>query len=155
MKLLNGEWLPHPLSGPHEVNCMRENEAMGTVVDPTSVEFLDSQPVRPTGRDRSWPNRIWPSLFGRIWPNRIWPILFYRIWPNRIWPIFFCGVVGGLGRGGGPKGRGPKNSLFFFSLPPEISFFLLSLEGSSRGILVVFEASGRSNVCVWSSLVVV
>ena len=27
---------------------MRENEAMGTVVDHTSVEFLDSQPVRPT-----------------------------------------------------------------------------------------------------------
>ena len=44
------EWgvLPHPPSGRHEVNCMRENEAMGTVVDHTSVEFLDSQPVRPT-----------------------------------------------------------------------------------------------------------
>ena len=42
------EWgvLPHPPCrlggdsvGRHEVNCMRENEAMGTVVDPTSVEF--------------------------------------------------------------------------------------------------------------------
>ena len=51
------EWgvLPHPpcrLGGDsvarHEVNCMRENEAMGTVVDPTSVEFLGSQPVSPT-----------------------------------------------------------------------------------------------------------
>ena len=39
---------------------------------------------------------------------------------------------------------GPKFRAFFFSLPPEISIFLLSLE--------VFEAPGRSNVRVWSSL---
>ena len=29
----------------------------------------------------------------------------------------------------GPKGGGPEISRFFFSLPPEISFFLLSLVG--------------------------
>ena len=64
--------------------------------------------------------------------------------------------VGGEGWGferWGPEGVGTKISRFFFSLPPEISF-LLSL-GSSRGILVVFEAPGRSNVHVWSSMVVV
>ena len=58
------EWgvLHHPPSGLggdsagcREVNCVRENEAMGTVVDPTSVEFLDSQPVRPTTVDPDGP----------------------------------------------------------------------------------------------------
>ena len=58
------EWgeLPHPPSGQTgdnvgrcEVNCVRENEAMGTVVDPTSVEFVDSQPVRPTTVDPDGP----------------------------------------------------------------------------------------------------
>ena len=34
--------------GHREVNCVRENEAMGIVVDPTFVEFRDSQPVRTT-----------------------------------------------------------------------------------------------------------
>ena len=33
----------------------------------------------------------------------------------------------GAPKGGGPKGGGPKISRFFCSLPPEISFFLLSL----------------------------
>ena len=44
MKLLNGG----DSVCRHEVNCMRENEAMGIVVDPTPVEFLVSQPVRPS-----------------------------------------------------------------------------------------------------------
>ena len=49
-------------------------------------------PPKCDGRDRIWPNLIWPSLFGRIWPNRIWPIphlakvnwphLAILIWPN-------------------------------------------------------------------------
>ena len=73
----------------------------------------------------------------------------------------------GAQRGGGRKGvspnpekvgaegwGGPKFRSFFFS--PAGNFFLSSLSGgSSRGILVVFEAPGRSNVRVWSSLVVV
>ena len=54
---------------------------------------------------------------------------------------------GGARRVGGPKFRA------FFSLPPFILFF--PLWGSFRGILVVFEASGRSNVHVWSYRVVV
>ena len=36
---------------------------------------------------------------------------------------------GGVPKGGGPKGGGPKFCVFFCSLPPEISFFLLSLGG--------------------------
>ena len=45
----------------------------------------------PLGRDRIWPNLIWPSLFGRIWPNRIWPVphLARSNWPHLailIWP---------------------------------------------------------------------
>ena len=38
-------------------------------------------------------------------------------------------LKGGAPKGGGPKGGGPKISRFFCSLPPEISFFLLSLGG--------------------------
>ena len=73
-------------------------------------------------------------------------------------------------KGRGPKGGGPKISRFFFLLPPTFSFFFLSpgvfsslfslsgcllvsffsLWGSSRGILVVFEAPGRSNVLVFA-----
>ena len=54
--------------------------------------------------------------------------------------------------GGGPKGEGwgPEGS------SPATKFVLFfPLWGFSRGILVVFEAPGRSNVRVWSSLVVV
>ena len=39
---------------------------------------------------------------------------------------FFFASVPNIGR---PKRLGPKISRFFFSLPPEISFFLLSLGG--------------------------
>ena len=46
-------------------------------------------------------------------------------------------------------------SRFFFPVPPQNSFFFSSLLGSFRGILVVFEAPGRSNVHVWSSRAVV
>ena len=62
-----------------------------------------------------------------------------------------CVVCGGcsrfLGLSPGPPSAGPpKILLFFLSLH---SFF--SLLWSSRGILVVFEAPGRSNVHVWVS----
>ena len=70
--------------------------------------------------------------------------------------------VGGEGggpmdpRSGGSKGGGPKISRFFFPLSPAVFYsFLPSLGGLSRGILVVFEAPGRSNVHVWSSWAVV
>ena len=73
--------------------------------------------------------------------------------------------MGGPGEGGfgsvkgwgpervGPLRGEPKNSLFFPS-PASIRSFSLS-GGSSRGILVVFEAPGPSNVHVWSSRAVV
>ena len=66
---------------------------------------------------------------------------------------------GGALKGGGPNGAGPerwepKISRFFFPLPPQFSFFSISF-GLFRGILVVFEAPGRSNVHVWSSRAVV
>ena len=48
-------WLAGDSVGRREVHCVRENEAMGIVVDPTSVEFLDSQPVRPTTVDPDGP----------------------------------------------------------------------------------------------------
>ena len=63
---------------------------------------------------------------------------------------------GGAPQGGAPKGGGgPKFRAFFFPSPTPIFILFFSLWGSSRGILVVFEAPGRSNVRVWSSLVVV
>ena len=115
---------------------------------------------RRSGRDRIWPNRIWPNLTGRIWPTlfgRIWPILFDRIWQDRIRPFFFLvgwwGPEGeGARRGGGPKGWGPeglgarrvggaRNFALFFS--PTGNFILSTLSGrSSRGILVVFLKAG-------------
>ena len=49
----------------------------------------------------------------------------------------------------------PKISRFFFPLPPAKFVLFFDLWGSSRGILVVFEAPGPSNVNVWSSWVVV
>ena len=59
----------------------------------------------------------------------------------------------------GPEGwgarrvEGPKFRAFF-ALSHRKFHSLFSLWGFSRGILVVFEAPGRSNVRVWSSLVV-
>ena len=50
---------------------------------------------------------------------------------------------------GGPKGGEPKISRFF-SCPAAKFVLFFPLWGSSRGILVVFEAPGRSNVHVWA-----
>ena len=61
----------------------------------------------------------------------------------------------GSPEGWGPEGWGPKISRSFFPLPPQF-FVLFSLSfGLFRGILVVFEAPGPSNVHVWSSRAVV
>ena len=62
---------------------------------------------------------------------------------------------GGAPKGGGPNGGGPKISRFFFPSPAGKFALFFPLWGSSRGILVVFEAPGRSNVHVWSSRAVV
>ena len=56
----------------------------------------------------------------------------------------------GLGaEGWGPKGGGPKFRAFFALSRHNLHSFF-SLWGFSRGILVVFEAPGRSNVHVWA-----
>ena len=72
---------------------------------------------------------------------------------------------GGAPKGGAPEGWGPRrvgartvgaqNFALFFPSPATV-FILFSLSfGLFRGILVVFEAPGRSNVHVWSSRAVV
>ena len=70
---------------------------------------------------------------------------------------------GGAPKGGAPKGGAPKgggrtvgaqNFALFFPSPATVFIFSLSF-GLFRGILVVFEAPGPSNVRVWSSRVVV
>ena len=73
-----------------------------------------------------------------------------------------AGSKGGGPEGGGAEGWGPDGweaqkigAFFFATLPPSFSFFFSLSGGSFRGILVVFEAPGRSNVHVWSSRAVV
>ena len=117
-----------------------------------------------------WSN--WP-IFDRIWPNRIWPILFL-VGPGGVGARRGGGPEGwgpggagarrggspegwgpgprksGTRRGGGPEAWGGPKISRFFSLSCRKFHFLLSLWGSSSGILVVFEAPGRSNVHVWA-----
>ena len=194
---------------PGRQNLSKRQTVFFTSVDPMNKEHRDPEGIdletpRLAGRDRIWPNLIWPSLFGRIWPNRIWPIphlakvnwphLAILIWPNLAnfcWPnlarphlanfLFWWGPgrVGARSwgpEGGGPTGRGPNGEgarrggspkgwgarrgggpkfRAFFALSHRKLHSFFSLWGFSRGILVVFEAPGRSNVRVWSSLVVV
>ena len=65
------------------------------------------------------------------------------------WMLNFWTTNGGAPKGGRPKFR-------VFSLSRATIFILSSLScSSSRGILVVFEAPGPSNVRVWSSRVAV
>ena len=54
----------------------------------------------------------------------------------------------GSPKGGAPKGRAQNFALF--SLSRQLSFFLPSLGRSSRGILVVFEASGPGKGMSWT-----
>ena len=75
--------------------------------------------------------------------------------------------LGGHPKGGAPKGGGPNPEKVgprrvggpkfrvFFPSPAAKFVLFFPLWGSSRGILVVFEAPGRSNVHVWSSRAVV
>ncbi len=64
------------------------------------------------------------------------------------------GPKGGASRRVGARTVGAQN-FALFPLPPQFLFLLPSLVGLFRGILVVFEAPGRSNVHVWSSRAVV
>ena len=49
----------------------------------------------------------------------------------------------------GPEGWGALNFALFFHSPAAKFVLFFPLWGSFRGILVVFEAPGRSNVHVW------
>ena len=134
--------------------------------------------IWPIFVDRIWPDRIW-RIFYFLWggggpkgwgarrggrPQGVGARTQKR-WGPKGWGARRGGGPEGVGartqkrwstKGWGLKGWGPEISrFFFFSLSPEISFFLLSLGGSSRGILVVFETLGRSIVRVWSSRIVV
>ena len=62
------------------------------------------------------------------------------------------GPESGALKGGGEEGWGAQNFALFFPCPAAKFVLFFPLWGSSRGILVVFEALGRSNVHVWSSL---
>ena len=57
---------------------------------------------------------------------------------------------GGAPKGGGPERVGAQNFSFFFPCPAAKFILFFLLWGSCRGILVVFEAPGRSNVHVWA-----
>ena len=105
----------------------------------------------------------------RLWPVHFWPIHFSCcvLWLVSVWVSVLCcwccvvvvvcgGCVQGPSAGlpsAGPPSAGPpsaQNFALFFSLSRrKIRSFLPSLV-SSRGILVVFEALGPSNVPVWA-----
>ena len=111
--------------------------------------------ITPDLRPPSGPSAI---DFGQF---RLRPVFFFRVRPIRLRPISTSANFWMLNFGllnfwpqRGPEGWRPK-ILLFFSLPPQKFVLFFPLWGSFRGILVVFEAPGRSNVHVWSSLVVV
>ena len=83
-----------------------------------------------------------PVLAILIWPIWANPFLANPIWANPFWGLV-CVTVGPKG---GPEGC--KISRFFFSFPALmfVLFVSLSLWVFFRGILVVFEAPGPSNV---------
>ena len=76
-------------------------------------------------------------------------------WGPELWGPEGWGPEGWGPEGWGPGGWGAQNFALFFPSPAAKFVLFFPLWGSSRGILVVFEAPGRSNVRVWSSLVVV
>ena len=81
---------------------------------------------------------------------------FFFFWPTFL--VSWWSPEGWGPEGWGPEGWGPEISLFFFPSPATV-FILFSLSfGLFRGILVVFEAPGPSNVplkialSTWQSL---
>ena len=90
------------------------------------------------------PRRVGPRRVGRVGGQ-----------PQKSEGPKLWGPEGWGPEGWGPERWGPKISRFFFPLPPQNSFFSSLSFGLFRGILVVFEASGPSNVHVWSSRAVV
>ena len=76
-------------------------------------------------------------------------------WGPEGWGPEGWGPEGWGPEGWGPEGWGARNFALFFPFPTTKFGLFFPLWGSSRGILVVFEAPGRSNVHVWSSWAVV
>ena len=97
-------------------------------------------------------------------PRRVEAPTWKKMGAQRVWGPKGCGPKSGGPKGGGLKGGGskvggPKFGALFCPSPTSISlFFSLSgvllvsffSPGSSRGILLVFEAPGPSNVHVWA-----
>ena len=89
--------------------------------------------------DRLWSkkfDRFWPSIFDRLWPNLLWPE----------WVVQSSGAPKGGTNGGAPKGGGGPKFRASSSLSRHRFALFVSLWRSSRGILVVFEVPGPSNV---------
>ena len=138
-------------------------------------------PFWPSWFDQFWPIQFWPIHFSIVVLAR--PILKANFGQSNILAnpilanpirdnLFWSGVChGGAPEGGqtqkrwgprrvgprrvGPRRVGAQNFALFFPSPAGNFIFSFLSGGSSRGILVVFEAPGHSNVRVWSSLVVV
>ena len=70
---------------------------------------------------------------------------FELTWVGEKWAL-----KGGGSNGGGPEGVGGPKFRAFFPCPAAKFVLFFPLWGSSRGILVVFEAPGGSNVRVWA-----
>ena len=62
--------------------------------------------------------------------------------PEKVGPRRVGGPKGGGPKGGGPKGGEAQNFVLFFPCPAAKFVLFFPLWGSSRGILVVFEAPG-------------
>ena len=115
------------------------------------------QEVLPSWAKRSWAStNFGPTKFGQhqVGQYQVWPEFDTR-WgegvggpgcPGRLSPVGersrWGAVRVGPRREWGPEGLGGPKCRAFFPLPRQFSFFLSSLGGSSRGILVVFLKAG-------------
>ena len=112
----------------------------------------------------------------RLWPIGLWPVRLrpkqnsnrFVDWgqnppllppppPSRLpwWANTVHAKVGPEGwgaEGWGPEGWGTEISRFFFPLPPQFSFFLPSLGGPFRGILLVFLKRQGPEMCTFGVL---
>ena len=61
-----------PLLSPDPPPPDRPKISLFSLSAPFSVFFV--------GRNRLWPNRLWPSLSDRLWPNRLWPKLRFQLY---------------------------------------------------------------------------
>ena len=124
-------------------------------------------PPTPSGPHPFKPRPLAPSPSGPLVPHPPGPPPASSVSKNQELAVAKVGlVVAKQGRGqtrsrpgarrvGGAGGLRAQNFALFFPSPAPIFVLFLSFWGSSRGILVVFEAPERSSVHVWSSRAVV